>query len=259
MNVLSKMNKNGKGSLLIGVLIIMLMLSIIAISVMNRTMYGSQMSINSKDSFNAYQDSDTNVESVLENLKKLDTEDNGKIPENTEVSEMCPEGTKCYGLNVDEGVLSPDVTSDKIYFIQKSGIKNATGRAVVAPIPDRVTNHANNLWVDTSASSPGTCTAVLRYRCSVVNSGELEIRKSGDSSELDSGNWKKAVSPDPGTFSCSDGTAEKTVTLKGENFTSGATYHFAIKVKSADSFFLDSRYVLNSGPSFTPTAGCSGS
>lgn len=69
-----KMNRQMKGSALVAVLLVMLMISAIAIAIINRTTKNLNMSIETKKSHSAYQSADQRAEAILSEFAKLDEE-----------------------------------------------------------------------------------------------------------------------------------------------------------------------------------------
>ncbi|NTU67181.1 MAG: hypothetical protein HGB08_04660 [Candidatus Moranbacteria bacterium] len=270
--------KNEKGSMLIAVLLIMLMISAISISLLVRSSQGTQIGIISKDSHNAYQRSDQNVENVLTSLQKLDAHDtDGLIPENTQVSKICTGDSKCYPKNGDgtpdtDNELSPTKFAKDIYFVQRNGESSTsrTQRAVLAPVMDRTYNpiDADSLSVDETLSDPALCRAVIKFKCLSASDNKLEIRMSTDGNDSDSdfkGKWMKLLdSDDSSNDKCKDSTdpnEEVSLSVDASHFKkdiSGPIY-FIVKAKNDRKFSLDSLYYKVSG-SFAPNgSACTGS
>jgi len=270
--------------MLIAVLLIMLMISAISISLLVRSVQGTQMGIISRDSHNAYQLSDQKVEEVLINLQKLDAYDkkdktglsnDGLIPENTKATELCYNGenekTICYPREEDgdPDLLNPlekkaDLVKD-IYFVQRNGATLRTQRAVLAPVMDRTINPVTDLLV----TPDGLCAATLKFKCAFPSKDKLEIRESSDSTTVSDkddfkGKWMKLTGDYESSALCDgvdDPDLEKTISLNTANFDSdiSGSIYLIIKAKSERKFRLDSLYVKATDPIAATVGSCTGS
>lgn len=238
----AKEKKKDSGSILIGIVIVFILMSTIAIAVINRTMQGAQLVTDSKKGYGAYQASDSNTEGVLEKIRQLDKAD-GKIPENTTAESQCGVGV-CY--KSDKTTVADKVAD--AFFVQKTGISQGLNRAIFAPLPDRITNPIANMAV--SSGSPNRCNAsvTLAYDSSTDWSdvASLQLRKS-TSSALASGDWSQLTS---GGGEVSSATNH--VTINNSEFTYGSKYYFSIKAENKNPLQLDSLYFSPAGnlPSF---------
>jgi hypothetical protein len=250
----NKKQKKGKGSILVGVILMFILISSIALAVINRSMHGAILTADSKKGYNAYQASDSNTEKILNNIKKLDNDNTGAIPENTSAnSDVACGGNFCY--KTEDLATSADKVSD-IFFIKKSGESQATMRSIFAPASERVTNPVSNLAV--APNSPNRCDAKLTWNSDDSlgsKISELEVRKNVSSNLLNSAGWTRPAPPN-------SAVAYPAVTQKiigNSEFAYGQTYHFSIKAKNKNPLALDSLYYSNP-VSFTAPAGsnCSG-
>ncbi|MEI6587345.1 MAG: hypothetical protein WCO05_00150 [Candidatus Moraniibacteriota bacterium] len=180
-----KIQKNKRGSFMIGVLIMLLVVSAISIAIVNRAIQGTTLALDSKKGYSAYQASDTAAEAFLNNLKALDNELAARIPENAVYNEMgfCDGSViKCFDaspvpLQVTAGHLSD------VYKLQSQSNdpSNGLNRKIQADLSDRINSGlgSNNFTVASCGSGPTTsCTwNKCDIKLTVVPNGDPVIVK----------------------------------------------------------------------------------
>ncbi len=249
-----KKKKKDRGSILIGVIIVFILISSIAIAIINRSKHGALLTTDSRKGYSAYQASDSNVEQILNNIKKLDNDNSGAIPENTSASSVC--GDQCYAS--DKSVLSSSNRVSEIFSVKKSGQVQSATRAVLVPILDRVVNPVSNLAV--AGDSPNRCDAKLTWTSDNSLTGKisnLEVRKNLNSNQLSSDGW---VSLSSSSSNVAYGSVN--ASIKNAEFTYGKTYSFSLKAKNSNPLTLDSLYYASpvsfaapGGPACAPEVG----
>lgn len=221
--------KRGKGSILVGMILIFILISSIALAVINRSMHGAQLAVDSKKGYSAYQASDSNTENILNNIKKLDSE-NLRIPENTPASAVC-DGI-CY--KSDQNNLAEKVS--EIFFIKKEGKVQNLERVIFAPVPDRVDNPVVISSVSLAGISCVSITLTLLESSTQLcdNISQFEVRKSSDAN-LSEGEWGKITEVDCNSVIEAGGSI---IAISGV----GLGEYVTIKAKNKNSFNLDSNY-----------------
>ncbi|MEI7426204.1 MAG: hypothetical protein WCK16_04770 [Candidatus Moraniibacteriota bacterium] len=244
--------KRNKGSILIGVILLFIMIVSISAAVVSRSFHGSILAIDSKKGYSAYQASDTNAEKILNDVKSLDSKD-GTIPENTDYLSYC--GDKCYKQDGSTTLASGDKVSD-IYFIEKKGDAQSATRAVKVSMLDRVENPVSDLKVASDSKNGCDAKFSLTYIASpsIGKISNLELRKSITSSSLtDSNNsWSKLNSPNSSAI----GNGDLSTTIKNSEFDYNKTYYFSLKAKNKNPLALDSLYYKNVVKFDSPSMDC---
>lgn len=239
-------NKYKKGALLVPVIIVLFIISAIAFSLIQRSLTGFSVTDSSKHGYVSYQASDSGTESVLNEIKKLDTSKE-KIPENTPASEVCDgRKIKCFkNITGTNEAGSSDMVSD-IRSIKGVGVEKDFTRAIVAPLPSRMDNIIDGFRVlpctnpvaknDPECAGRGRCDVLVMWNpiASVPdNIDSYEIRKSVSSDLKDtSADWEK-VNPDP------IDPDKSSFLIPGVD----KKYYFTVKIKNKDNFKLDSLYL----------------
>lgn len=244
--------KRNKGSILIGVILLFIMIVSISVAVVSRSFHGAILATDSRKGYSAYQASDTEVEKILNNIKNLDGKNDGAIPENTAFNTYC--GDKCYkkdGITILSGT---DKVSD-IYFTEKKGASQSATRAVNVSMLDRVENPVSNLTVASDSRNKCDAKFSLTYASATTDTwkkiSKLELRKSSSSgSSLENDSWVKLSS------NSSDIDNEKlSATIKNSEFEYSKTYYFSLKAKNKNPLALDSLYYNKSVVRFESPAG----
>ncbi|MFZ2192804.1 MAG: hypothetical protein WAV31_01035 [Candidatus Moraniibacteriota bacterium] len=262
----------GKGSLLIGVMIVFLMISAIALAIISRTLQGIQLTTDSKKGYTTYQQSDQTVEGFLSKLNELDSgtdagyADN-QIPENTLATSFCS-GVQCFK---GDGTTAPAGT-DKVTTIfnsQSDVTDQGVTRSVYAPVSDRVDGMlTNGSLTVTKCGGGGSCSW---NRCEMlvrVNDNQAtvpggvvnyEVRMSSgnnDTGSLENGanageyGWIRVLQRTAPVNSFFTRNQTRLIEsgdpeLPGTATTGGQyneKYFFAIKARNSTPFKLDSLY-----------------
>jgi hypothetical protein len=268
-----EITKRRQGSLMIGTLLMMLIISSVSIAIIGRARHGAQLATDSRKGYSAYQDSDSNAEEFLNNLKKLDSLDN-KIPENTD----CDDSDFCVGENqcLDKsGALMTSCKIKDVYKIKSEGASQGLGRNIQMDIPDRIDNSglAGGLSVELCSDPAGcpfstggnktynSCDAVVTFDPSGITDDEVknqiedfEVRiASGASATLTESDWviaPEALEEHP----LNNVDSNESFVLKNFSGNKGNTYNFAIKARNKNPFSLDSLYKLSTGAVTFPNA-----
>ncbi len=244
--------KRNKGSILIGVILLFIMIVSISAAVVSRSFHGSILATDSKKGYSAYQASDTNAEKILNDVKILDSKNDGTIPENTDYRVYCTD--KCYKQNGSTVLVSGDKVSD-IYFIEKKGDAQSATRAVNVSMLDRVENPVSDLKVTSDSRNRCDAKFSLTYDGATADTwkkiSNLELRKSSTSgSSLEKDSWKKLA----------DSTIDNsntTKTIKNSEFDYNKTYYFSLKAKNKNPLALDSLYYNKNEVKFdSPSINC---
>lgn len=249
-------NYNKKGSMLIGVLLVFLMIASISLALTIRAIQNAKIVTESKQSYDAYQASDTAAEAILNAIRKLDNDTSGSIPENSPAAGYCHDAF-CY----DSAGETPAMVENIMRF-KKSGVSQTTQRAVEVPLPARVMNPVTDITVKNGTvadGEPNSCNMLLNWSISATVDSQiknLELRYSPGNSQLNSGSWIQLPS---GQSSFTYNSVSNYI-VKNSNFSYGGTYYFAVKAKNKNNFSLDSLYFPKiSGIEFqAPVKNCSG-
>ena len=262
----SKIIKSEKGSILVAVLIIFLMIAAISIAVAQRALEGARITIDTRKSHVAYQAADTLAEQFLDKLRQFDNNvDN--IPENMDAYDFCQEGGWVCYHDIDEPITSSDSYKVKdILYIKQAGTESTSTRAIEAPILPRLSNLITGLKVESCNCGDARCGAVACNHSNVLISWSLaddsdvtgfEIRRGDDTvSDLSADKWERVClitdmtgSISTTTSKCSNfnksGSDYYVVLDNAEIVQSGKQYYFAIKAKNKKNFELDSPYSRN--------------
>jgi hypothetical protein len=239
---MKKMNKNRRGSMFIGVLVIMILVLAIALAVIRRTTVGTIITTDSHKGYSAYQESDSGVEKILNAIKSLDGDTSSRIPENTPATDpnFCSSGAICY--DKDNGIINSSRKVSDIDKVEKSGESGSAERAINASVPERIDNPLSVLSV--RLGSLNKCDIALNWTLSSSSDDRidsLEVRYSGNNRLLSSGEWTR-----PNQFKFSYDPLVTEATISNENFSYDTKYAFTMKAKNKNNFSLDSLY-------YTPT------
>jgi hypothetical protein len=285
--------KNRKGSLLVGVAIVFLMISSVAVAIISRSTQGALLTTDAKKGYSAYQNSDENTEAFLDKLKLLDRNGNGdssKIPENSNANSFCTD-TSCLDKN-GAGLPVGSKVKDIFNFKASSDLTQGLSRTIAASVSDRIDGGLNesSLTVkncDGSSDCDGSwnkCNIYIKSNDTPAGEiGNYEVRRSIDRSltyGAENGQdygWRKiSGGATGGYFDASNrstifknGTDEFYTTFPNDFWskTSGGqydkTYHFSIKARNKNPFSLDSLYLADgSGDALKSvsigSASCSG-
>ncbi|MEI7425931.1 MAG: hypothetical protein WCK16_03345 [Candidatus Moraniibacteriota bacterium] len=249
------------GSLMIGVLIMMLVVSATSIAIVSRSRHGATLVTDSEKGYSAYQSSDTNSENSLNKLKMLDNNIiENKIPENTIMSDICDGITSCFDKN---GVsIATDKKVADIFQIQGVDSVAGIGRKIQLGVSDRIENGMTGANI--SVANCGTADAVCTFnRCdlkltltpgsatSLSKIKDYEIRKSINENLSDNVyGWRFVSNP---TVSAGDQSirlnngdayfSESTGAQTDGQY--GKTYYFTVKARNKNPLSLDSLYVVS--------------
>jgi len=231
--------KRNKGSILIGVILLFIMIVSISAAVVSRSFHGSILATDSKKGYSAYQASDTAVEEILNKIKSLDSENNGPIPENTDYHSYC--GDNCYAQNGLTALEVGKKVSD-IYFIEKKGDAQSATRAVNVSMLDRVENPVSDLKVASDSRNKCDAKFSLTYDGATADTwkkiSNLELRKSSTGgNSLENDKWIRLVAN-----SSDIANSTPSATIKNSEFDYNTTYYFSLKAKNKNPLNLDSLY-----------------
>ncbi len=267
--------------MLVGVLIVFLMISMVAIAIINRSLQGAVLTADSKKGYATYQNSDSSAESFLNKFKNLDNETSNQIPENTLASSFCG-ATLCYKKDGITELNSAGSVSD-IFNFKASVTVNGVTRTIFAPVPDRIDGRLGmgDLEVKKCDGSYAPCNGSYN-KCDIgikVNASgfdpitmlNYEVRKSINpsltygASNGDYYGWQRVPQGNAAQFFAKDGA---TLLKNGDSSLKdqyGQTYYFSIKARHKNPFSLDSLY-LDDGNGNAPSnvkldsnPSCSGS
>jgi hypothetical protein len=233
-----KTTNKKQGSLMIGVLIMMLIVSATSIAIVNRSRHGATLATDSKKGYAAYQASDTNIEKILNDFRELDND--VTIPENTDYSSYC--GDKCYDKDGSTVLVAGKKVSD-IYFIEKKGVSQLATRTIRVPMLDRVENPVNSFTIAKTGVGCNIKLTII-YSNNIPspwnNVSELEVRRSTNGS-LSGGTWTKI-----NATATIDDFLDTPVLINASEFPIGSTYYIALKAKNKNPLMLDSLFVISS-------------
>ena len=263
--------KNRKGSLLVGVAIVFLMISSLAVAIISRGTQGAFLATDAKKGYSVYQNSDKNAEFFLDTLKLLDNDGAGnKIPENYKVGDFCTNST-C--LNKTGVALANDDKVKDIFNFKVSASSQGITRTINAPVSDRISGGLNDGSItvkscDGSSDCDGSwnkCDIYIKSNDTPDPAGEVanyEVRRSiGKALSYGAGNfgedygWLKISGGVSGGYF--DASNRSTIFKNGtDDFygsyfgaTSGGqydnTYYFSIKARNKNPFSLDSLYLAD--------------
>lgn len=267
-----KHSKNKKGSLLVGVAIVFLLISSLAAAIISRSTQGALLTTDAKKGYSAYQNSDKNAEAFLDKFKLLDNDGaNNKIPENSKVSDFCA-SIACLD-KTGTALSSESKVVDIFNFKASSNLTQGLLRTITAPVPDRIDGilSSGSLTVDKcdgSAKCSGSYNQCDLYvKANDTPAGTIanyEIRRSiSKSLSYGAGNfgedygWRKIAGGASGGYF--DGGSSSAIFKNGtDDFygsyfgaTSGGqydnTYYFSIKARNKNPFSLDSLYLADGG------------
>ncbi|HAI74320.1 MAG TPA: hypothetical protein DCS28_03210 [Candidatus Moranbacteria bacterium] len=249
--------KNKQGSLMIGALIMMMVVSATAIAIISRSFQGTTLTTDTKKGYSAYQTSDTSVENFLNKLRKADNTTNSKIPENTPVSDLgCDDAYSCFDYNNQPLNLSAPVAD--IWNIIGSGVKQGLERNIQLDVSERVESKLTSGSLKV-ASCNGT-TVCIGSNLS-FNKCDIEVsftRPSNDDSniienyEVRRSTSKKLTDTTYGwrSFNFFPNATKKFLLKNGDDDLSdqyGKKYYFVVKAKNKKPLSLDSLYFAEGG------------
>ncbi len=247
--------------MLVGVLIVFLMISMVAIAIINRSLQGTVLTVDSKKGYATYQNSDSSAESFLDKFKSLDNGTSNQIPENTSALSFCGD-TLCYKKDGTTKLDSTKSVSD-IFNFKTSATVNDVTRTIFAPVPDRIdgklgvsdleAKNCDGIYAPCNGSY-NKCDIGIKVDARGFDSTTMlnyEIRKSINSSlafGASSGEyygWQRVPQGDAtyDQFFAKDGTK---LLKNGDSLLSnqyGQTYYFTIKARHKNPFSLDSLYL----------------
>jgi hypothetical protein len=240
-----KNKKNKRGSLMIGILLMMLIISITSIAVINRSRQGAILATDSRKGYVAYQASDTDIEEILNKFRKLDSYVQ-TIPENFPIRYIDDDMSTVvfYGRNGTDKLSSTDSASE-VYFIEKKGISQSTARKIRVQMLDRVRNPVKKFTL-TKISSCNVIQLQMEYHPDAWEDvSKLEVMKSDspDYSTSRSASWYKIESDkirrNPSQVQAINDKNITTVFIVNGDFVSGRNY-IALRAKNKNNFMLDS-------------------
>ena len=166
--------ENRIGSMLLGSILVLLILSIVSVALLNRSIQGAHITSDARKGYVAYQGVDAESEQVLNKLRKLDNNSDKYIPENTCAwgSDYCGDGnTKCADVMGDDLASSGGCDSnssliskaDSLAYmkgIEKKSTTNGLERSISVPFLDRIQSglSSSSLTVDHCGTGVSPCT-----------------------------------------------------------------------------------------------------
>lgn len=246
--------KRNKGSILIGVILLFIMIVSISAAVVSRSFHGAILATDSKKGYSAYQASDTNAEKILNDVKILDSKNDGTIPENTDYRVYCTDN--CYAQNGSTVLVAGKKVSD-IYFIEKKGDAQSATRAVNVSMLDRVENPVSDLKVASDSRNKCDAKFSLTYDGATADTwkkiSNLELRKSSTGgNSLENDKWIRLVAN-----SSDIANITPSATIKNSEFDYNTTYYFSLKAKNKNPLALDSLYYNKNEVKFdSPSINC---
>ena len=243
--------KNKKGSLLVGVAIVFFLISSIAIAIISRSLQGAVLTTDSRKGYATYQNSDSSAENFLNKLKNFDdnTDSTGKIPENTNASELCVGGITCYWKDAITQLDNTKKISD-IFNFKVSDSSSDVTRTIIAPVLDRTDGKLSESSFTVKKCDVidcgvgfNPCDIFVKINDSInlsddISNYEIRMSKSKALSEI---GWTKVAGDVTGGYF--DDNMHKSVVL--HNVPSGV-YYFTIKARNRKPFSLDSPYLGDS-------------
>ena len=265
MNRLDKIKKV-KGSALVAVLLVMLMISAIALSVISRTTTNLKMSFDTRKSQSSYQSADLRVEAVLNAIREFDSANDvgtANILEKIKISNLCTKLVEnacnalggwdikfeSYDGTTFTQIAIANYPTTSISEIARVGASSAsstdtTERAVSAPVPQRVSSPSNITTQKCDSTNPALS------GCSGRNSCEYKATVGSYDPLIMSGLVLK-TSTDGNNWTSQTLLGQGHAILSGP-ISSSETIQYRIKAKNLKNFALDSEDVLVTNPlSFT--------
>ena len=270
MKTIKILKKNEKGSMLIGVLIMMFMISSIAVAIMYRSLQGTSIITASKQGFLAYQGSDQGAEKFLNELKDLDEDiSNGETVENKDAWDLrfCNQsGLVC--LKGGTEITGPgQAVLSEITEVKSTSDSSNTKRSIQVPVPKRIENRLTNFKVKSCDGASTNCSSNYN-NCNIEVSWDksyyapggggqnksdgYEIRRSLNSKVDDNSGsgWQIAPPEDDSCSNCNPVAATESsfiVENDDDNIPSqyNKTYYFTAKVKNNQNYQLDSKYLAD--------------
>jgi len=260
-----KIKRLQKGSILVGSILIMLLVSSITIALIFRDKEGAQMAISTESGNSAYQKTDQGVEEMLHQIKDIDISrfgaviNKGAIPENTSTAAYCSGDFSCQTF-FDLGGGNPTYVSEiDLLFGEQDDRGNI--RKIKTVLPKRVSmNGFSEFNVMSCADDSSHCDSGNYNKCDASvfwkwdtpgdNPAEkarnkiagFQIRQSKNSLLKDAG-WFISSGGDvadnsvgPHSFAITNSVDDSLQDLYSK------TYYFAIKAKNDNSLMMDSLY-----------------
>lgn len=249
-----------KGFVSVMTLILMMMSLGVIMAMLYRSTQGLLIAGHLKQSNQAYQESDTSMELVLQNFRKIDdgaySADGigaANIPENIPAYAFCVlSNVKCYDIDNAEidGATAVSETSgmlSNVVQIGTIGTSASTARSLMAPVPQRISIPDTDLTLTPTAT--GVDISWLPVITSETNpdADMIEIRRASLTSDAQKNETEQAL--------LSDTTVEWTVigderspletgVVSDDTASAGNTYAYTFKVTSKNPITLDSFYFL---------------
>ncbi len=275
-----KTKKYNHGSLMIGTLIMMLLISATSIAIISRSKHGAILTTDAEKGYSAYQATDQVTEFLLNKIKTLDNLAGNKIPENSSYTDLCNSAdVTCLRPNGD--VVSAGSKVSDVYRIQSSATTNqGLTRKLQVDLGERIESglDGSSLSVAKCGDGSGGCTynqcdlkVSLTLPSDTSKIKDFEVRRS-TSSDLgaDPAGYGWQIAGEGSELHPLSTTKFSYILKNGDSYLASQgdsqynkNYYFTIKARNKNPLSLDSLYLANGAGmkniSMPSSSSCTGS
>jgi hypothetical protein len=259
-------NHSEKGFIAATTMILMISMLSIVMAMLYRSTQGNLGAISLKKSNQAYQNSDSGSEIVLQNFRVLDqgtdtdvgltgVNSANKIPENTTANSFCTTLVACYD-NTGTKIADPSaVKLSDVFQLSVSNTTASTTRAILVSVPQRLITPTPSNFRATLVSPPGNKITVSWDLITDPDADKIEVRRAKLSGQAASNpaelrallsdtslQWKQVGSR---------GDIGTTIDVTDTSVPSGS-YVYTLKLTNKNSLRLNSLYATPTVPVTVP-------